>query len=258
MKVLQFPTISLSGTQRSKLIEREKAAAVQDGTCLAFPAEGRRSSPFPLTGPVSAGPVSRGRSGSPYWRSGVATRTATPSTDRSSVNALASPAWGRVNGSTEQHSATGPSHEWTQAGSTSGDVPTGWRVVRGGRSGTITKPTAVSVGGGRSAPHLHIVTAGVNDANKDGGEESDDEGMQRERQEIAVLERLEEAQSRLRHGDKTGMRVLNEAITDLDRLVQERVLIERAQRLGLNAPTVVRGFSEYRKQMQRNGERIDV
>ena len=75
---------------------------------------------------------------------------------------------------------------------------------------------------------------------------------QRDRQEISVLERLEDAESRLQHGDRTGMRVLRLAISDLDRVIQERVLIERAQRLGMNAPTVVREWNRY--QRQENGD----
>jgi hypothetical protein len=74
---------------------------------------------------------------------------------------------------------------------------------------------------------------------------------QRERQEVAVLERLEDAEHRLRHGDRTGMRVLRSAISDFDRMMQERVLLERAQRIGLTAPTVVRGLAEYQRQQQK-------
>jgi hypothetical protein len=74
---------------------------------------------------------------------------------------------------------------------------------------------------------------------------------QRNRQDGAVLEMLEEAESRLRHGDRTGMRILRTAITDLDRMVQERVLLERAQRIGLTAPTVVRGLSEYQREREK-------
>jgi hypothetical protein len=74
---------------------------------------------------------------------------------------------------------------------------------------------------------------------------------QRNRQDGAVLEMLEEAESRLRHGDRTGMRILRTAITDLDRMVQERVLLERAQRIGLTAPTVVRGLAEYQREREK-------
>jgi hypothetical protein len=74
---------------------------------------------------------------------------------------------------------------------------------------------------------------------------------QRERQDTVVLEMLEDAEHRLRHGDRTGMRVLRSAISDLDRMVQERVLLERAQRIGLTAPTVVRGLAEYQREREK-------
>ena len=74
---------------------------------------------------------------------------------------------------------------------------------------------------------------------------------QRERQEMQVLERMEEAEGRLCRGDRTGMRILREAISDFDRILQERVLLERAERLGLTAPTVVRGFAEYQRSSKR-------
>ena len=141
-------------------------------------------------------------------------------------------------------------------------VSVGLRVLKGGlstnsinNSAAFNVPNSSTAGGGTYSPctnhSLRLVTGG---ANKDtnGGDWRDAEMSQRDRQEISVLERLEDAESRLRHGDRTGMRVLRLAISDLDRVIQERVLIERAQRLGMNAPTVVREWNRY--QRQENGD----
>ncbi len=141
-------------------------------------------------------------------------------------------------------------------------VSVGLRVLKGGlatnsinNSAAFNVPNSSTAGGGTYSPRtnhsLRLVTGG---ANKDtnGGDWRDAEMSQRDRQEISVLERLEDAESRLQHGDRTGMRVLRLAISDLDRVIQERVLIERAQRLGMNAPTVVREWNRY--QRQENGD----
>jgi hypothetical protein len=73
--------------------------------------------------------------------------------------------------------------------------------------------------------------------------------MQRERRDTEVLEVFEEAFSLLRHGgNRDGLTMLSNGITALDRHIQEQRIIERAQRIGFTAPSVIRAIHEYQRQ----------
>lgn len=73
--------------------------------------------------------------------------------------------------------------------------------------------------------------------------------MNRERQEIVIIETFERADDELTAGNISGaQRLLRQGIRTLDVYAQEGILLDRAKRLGLNAPSVVRSFSEYRKE----------
>jgi hypothetical protein len=197
-----------------------------------------------------AGPVSRSRVGIPYVRASVAPA------DRV-VTELAFPTQGFVRGAAKSDISPAERDAGSEPASTTGVGSRGFIVLKGGRPDIAScepKGVARIAGGGSSASCSHSLRLASGFANKSssGGERERSEDMsQRNRQDGAVLEMLEEAESRLRHGDRTGMRVLRSAITDLDRMVQERVLLERAQRIGLTAPTVVRGLAEYQREREK-------
>jgi hypothetical protein len=197
-----------------------------------------------------AGPVSRSRVGIPYVRASVAPA------DRV-VTELAFPTQGFVRGAAKSDISPAERDAGSEPASTTGVGSRGFIVLKGGRPDIAScepKGVARIAGGGSSASCSHSLRLASGFANKSssGGERERSEDMsQRNRQDGAVLEMLEEAESRLRHGDGTGMRILRTAITDLNRMVQERVLLERAQRIGLTAPTVVRGLAEYQREREK-------
>jgi hypothetical protein len=236
-----------SNRSSSILRGRKGTEAVHDGTDLAASAAAPTS--FVPTVPASAGAVSRGRVGIPYVRDSVSP------TDRV-VTELAFPTQGFVRGAAKSDISPAERDAGSEPASTTGVGSRGFIVLKGGRPDIAScepKGVARIAGGGSSASCSHSLRLASGFANKgSGGERERSEDMsQRNRQDAAVLEMMEEAESRLRHGDRTGMRVLREAISDLDRMVQERVLLERAQRIGLTAPTVVRGLSEYQRAREK-------
>jgi hypothetical protein len=244
-------------SNRSSSIHRGRKGpeAVQDGTDLAnvsFGLGDTAAAPtsFIPTVPANAGAVSRSRVGIPYLRDSVAP------TDRV-VTELAFPTQGFVRSAAKSDISPAERDAGSEPASTTGVGSRGFIVLKGGRPDIAScepKGVARIAGGGSSASCSHSLRLASGFANKSssGGERERSEDMsQRSRRDGAVLEMLEEAESRLRHGDGTGMRILREAITDLDRMVQERVLLERAQRIGLTAPTVVRGLSEYQRQREK-------
>ena len=63
-----------------------------------------------------------------------------------------------------------------------------------------------------------------------------------------ILDYLEQAEDALHAGQyPAAMRLLRQGITTLDVYAQEGILIERARRLGLDAPSVVRSLDEHRR-----------
>lgn len=77
--------------------------------------------------------------------------------------------------------------------------------------------------------------------------------MQHQRQEIVILETLEAAEDALHAGQyPAAMRLLRQGIHALDQYAQEGILLDRARRNGLDAPSVVRSLDEYRR--RRNAQ----
>ena len=103
------------------------------------------------------------------------------------------------------------------------------------------------IGGSESGP-VHVYGSSNRAVAKfDGGEEASGKDVQHQRQEIVILEVLEEAEDALHAGQyPAAMRLLRQGIATLDMYAQERVLIQRIERNGLDAPSVVRSLAEYR------------
>ena len=76
--------------------------------------------------------------------------------------------------------------------------------------------------------------------------------MNRERQEIVIIEMFERADDELTVGNISGaQQLLRQGIRTLDVYAQEGIWLDRAKRLGLNAPSVVRSLAEYRRDRGR-------
>lgn len=85
--------------------------------------------------------------------------------------------------------------------------------------------------------------------------------MNRQRQEVVILEVFEAAQDELRAGHvHRADRLLTQGIRALDVYAQEGIVIERARKLGLSAPSVVRSLEEFKRERLTagNGEPSSV
>lgn len=79
-------------------------------------------------------------------------------------------------------------------------------------------------------------------------EKKRDGQMQRQRQEYVILEILEQAEDALHAGQlATTQRLLRTAITTLNEYAEHRVLVQKIERLGMDAPSTVRYIDEYRR-----------
>ena len=72
--------------------------------------------------------------------------------------------------------------------------------------------------------------------------------MQHQRQEVVILEVLEACEDALHAGQyPAAMRLIRQAINAQDTYAQERILVQRIERNGLDAPSVVRSLDEYKR-----------
>ena len=73
--------------------------------------------------------------------------------------------------------------------------------------------------------------------------------MNRERQELVIIETFERADDELTAGNVSGaQRLLRQGIRTLDVYAQEGILLDRARRLGLDAPSVIRSLNAYKRE----------
>ena len=114
-------------------------------------------------------------------------------------------------------------------------------------SGCLCSAGLPMIGGSESGP-VHVYGSSNRAVAKfDGGEEASGKDVQHQRQEIVILETFEAAEDALHAGQyPAAMRLLRQGIATLDMYAQERVLIQRIERNGLDAPSVVRSLAEYR------------
>ena len=76
---------------------------------------------------------------------------------------------------------------------------------------------------------------------------------QRERKEIVIIDMLQDAEDALHAGQyPAAQRLLRTSINALERYAEERVLIQRVERIGLDAPSVVRSLDEHRRRREAN------
>ena len=76
----------------------------------------------------------------------------------------------------------------------------------------------------------------------------DGQMAQRNGQVYVILEMLEQAEDALHAGQlATTQRLLRTAITALNEYAEHRVLLQKIERLGVDAPSTVRYIDEYRR-----------
>ena len=72
--------------------------------------------------------------------------------------------------------------------------------------------------------------------------------MQRQRQEYMLLETLDAAEDALHGGQiAASQRLLRQAISTLNEYAEHRVLLQKIERLGVDAPSTIRYIDEYRR-----------